>query len=96
MNWKFIFFRWPWNQNTLHVWMFETIFNGLIVFVVGLVTSALLTLFVSICHYHGAFYKIFQLQIANIDQATYSRPMKCMKIRKLINESISLHISAKR
>lgn len=88
--------RFPWDQNTLIGWIMELIFNIVAATMYFIIASSFLILFFSICQYHGSFYKIFRLQIDEIDAAIAQQPLPTHRIKKLLYETINFHISAKK
>ena len=85
----------PWDQNTLLGWMADALFSLPAVIAYCLTVPPLLTLFVSICKYHDAFYKMFCHQVAEIDALTNRQPLPTIRIKEIIRDSILFHISAK-
>lgn len=88
-------YRLPWNQNTLQGWMIETLYSSFFSACYCLMAPLFLILFVSVCNYHDAFYKLFRFQIANIDATAGFEPFPTVRIMETMHQSISLHISAK-
>lgn len=60
--------RFPWNQNCLTGWMADTVIYISLIVSYTLVNPAFLTLFISFCEYHRAFYEIFQSQFDKINK----------------------------
>lgn len=85
----------PWEQNTLNGYMTEQFFSALYIGSYDVIVTALLTYFVSICNYHRAFYEMFQIQIDNINAEIDTRPFSIDRIKNLMHESITYHISCK-
>lgn len=84
----------PWDQNTLPGWIGEAFFSILATFAFCLIIPPILSLFVSICEYHCAFYKMFRHQITKINAAGY-KPMPIARIKDIIQEAILLDVSSK-
>lgn len=88
-------YRLPWDQYTMKGWMAESILNFFIIASYFLSVLSLLTLFISICKYHNAFYKMFKHQLISIDAETSSRSFPNNRLTMLLNETIFFHGSAK-
>lgn len=89
-------FRLPWNQKCVLGWIVETIYTETYTIAYLSVNPAFLTLFISFCHYHRAFYKMFELKFQKIDELIETKPNHKYEIKKMILDSISFHLSVKR
>lgn len=89
-------YAFPWNQHTLPGWTFLVFFSASTCTSYLFVIPAFLTFFISICDFHGAFYKMFQGQVNGIDRIAATKQHQSGDVKKLICESIVFHISAKR
>lgn len=92
---RILLYRFPWNQGTLLGWLAEAFISPLFPVTYGSFVTTMFTLFASICKYHGAFFKMFKLQIKNIDEASDVRPFQSVRVKQLLSESVSFHVSAK-
>lgn len=84
----------PWNQSTFLGYVGEEIASLSAVTSFCVVISAVLTFFMSICIYHGAFFEIFKNQFDQIDELT-KKPNRYAEIKTKLIEAIEYHINAK-
>lgn len=91
-----ICFSLPWNQHSVFGWIVEILFTVSIGVSYFLMDQCLVTLFISICEYHIAIEKMFRCRMDEIDAVARKRPYRSDDVKKLIHESISFDISARR
>lgn len=89
-------FRLPWEQHTFEGWMADVVFGSFLTTFYMITNPAFLTLFVSICEYHRAFYKMFKAkldQIISSGKAMAKAKSHQSTIKNNIKETILFHIS---
>lgn len=89
-------FRLPWNQNTLFGWFAEAVYSVFAVAATLCIATPFLTLLISFLIFHRAFNKMYRLQFKTIDSMTLETPGQRLAVKRLIFESVSFHISAKK
>lgn len=88
-------FRWPWNQQTLPGWIINALLSVIVTGCFPFVNLAFLTLFISICEYHRAFFEMFQMQINKMNEIARAKPLRKIDLKKALVETISFHITVK-
>lgn len=91
-----IYSRLPWDQNTLSGWFAEEAFSFLSTVSSLFIAMQFLTLFISFVFFHKAFYELYRLQFKKIDALVRSTSLQSYEIKKLLFETVSFHIAAKR
>lgn len=87
-----IFHRLPWNQHTLHGWIFESVFSIFVGFAYLVINNALLSFFIGIGIYHRAYHDHLHALIKKLDK--YPTRLHS-KVKLLLIEVIRFHNSAK-
>lgn len=85
----------PLNQNRLSGWIVEEVYSSITSLAILFVALIYLTLFISFLFWNLAFYQMFREHCKKIDLLPESTPHRRYKIKKLVFESISFHISVK-
>lgn len=88
-----IFNSLPWNQHTVKGWAAEALIGTFTPFFYFLADPTFLTLFISICEFHRAFYEIFRVQM---DALSMLDPCKRDEIKASLYKSILFHASVKK
>lgn len=86
-----IFFRLPWNQQTLRGWIYETIFSVISSSLYLHTNMVFLAFFIAICEFHQAFLKYFRALMKKIQTADEKK-----HIKSLLCDVIHYHVSIKR
>lgn len=89
--------RFPWNQHCLTGWMAEIVVNLSLAVSYTSVNPAFLTLFISFCEYHRAFYEIFRDQFDKINKMVQKTKLSRINdVKEAVYGTIAFHISVKR
>lgn len=90
------YYRLPWDQNCLLGWIGEEFLTTIMVAMSVIVALTFLALFISFLFFNLAFYQIYRTQFEKIDSLPQSTQFHGYVVKKLLLESISFHISAKK
>lgn len=91
--WKFIWISLPWDQHTSYGWFAEVVGSWAFATSYLSVDSAFLTLFMSICEFHNAFFKMFQFKVGQLSE---NNSIQKNDVRKILHDAIFIHVSAER
>lgn len=85
----------PWNQHSVLGWTVEAIYCVLTVTFYLFINPAFLTLFISICEYHRAFYEMFCYRVKGVGARALDRPYRNYDVKDALYETVSYHIAVK-
>lgn len=89
----YLFIRLPWDQHTSWGWFAEVVGSWAFATAYLSVDSAFLTLFMSICEFHKAFYKMFRYKVGQLGGNECKQKKD---VKQILHEAIFIHVSAER